>query len=543
MAGRSQRTGEEDIFEFLYLKWTTLASSFPLIAGALGPVSNLFSIVALVEKWKIVMKDGQFDHFYPDSAWTLALNAVSLVLGVLANASLLANFAGRVKYNLSQAISIGSFYFASVLLVAIIADQYRTYLSMVEQGVEVQFSQGYWSAVITSVLYFACGFVLTLNEIGHLRGYYPANFILTSAQRSLMIQILCITIWLAGGGGVFSRLESYTYGDAVYYCDVTILTIGLGDLHPTRDLSRAILLPYALIGVLILGLVVSNIGTLVISSSQQMLALSRVERLRVRQLKRWDSDATRRTNEDSFNVMRKIHHLAKRRELWTVLGVRVVCFCIFWLVGALVFSKLEGWTYFDSVYFCSLCLLTVGYGDFVPTTPGAKSFFVLWSLMAVPLVTILISSLCETIIGTVVRVTDALGDLTLKNVSSPSSKDVSQVILRKMTTDLELRTRSQPQPDRRYRPRPLNEVDRDNNEVDKALVLINAIQGILTDLHANRTKKYSYEEWNRLAHALDMQFDWLGADSPIRFPVDEPALLLRLYWNSLKVHLSSKRMA
>ncbi|KAK9236387.1 hypothetical protein V1525DRAFT_427106 [Lipomyces kononenkoae] len=512
------------------------------MAGSLGPVSNLFSIVALAEPWKVVLQDGQILYFYEDSAWTLALNAVSLVLGVLANVSLLANFAGRVKYNLSQAISIGSFYVASVLLLAIIGAEYRTYLSMVGQGDDVQFSQGYWSAVITAVLYFLCGFVLTVNEIGHLRGYYPASFILTSSQRSLMIQILCIIVWLAGGGGVFARLQSYSYGDAVYYCDVTILTIGLGDLHPTRDLSRAIVLPYGLIGVLVLGLVVSNIGNLVISSSRERLALSRVERLRVRQLKRCDSDVTGRTNEDSFNLMREIHHSAKRIELWTLLAVRVVFFCIFWLVGALVFSRLEGWTYFDSVYFCSLCLLTIGYGDFVPTSPGSKSFFVLWSLMAVPLVTILISSLCETIIGSVVHLTNKLGDLTLKNISVPSTSDVSLVILRKMTNDLESRARSRPPPVLGTRTRILNDIDNDNNEVDKALLLINAIQGILVDLHAHRNKKYSYEEWNKLAHALDTQFDWLGADSPIRFPVDEPALLLRLYWNSLKEHLRNRRI-
>ncbi|KAK9371963.1 uncharacterized protein V1513DRAFT_460976 [Lipomyces chichibuensis] len=518
-----------------------MASSFPLTAGALGPVSNLFSIVALAEPWVAELDNGVFDHFHPDSRWTLALNAVSLVFGVLANASLLANFTGRVSYNLSQAISIGSFYFASILLLSIIGTTYRVYLSMIDRGLEVEFSQGYWSAVITAVLYFLCGLVLTSNEIGHLRGFYPASFILTSSQRSLMLQILCIIVWLAGGGGVFARIQEYSYGDAIYYCDVTILTIGLGDLHPTRDLGRAIVLPYALVGILILGLVVANFRSLVISSSREMRSLSRVDQLRRRNLKRQDSEVS---NEASFHLMRKIHRSAKTRDMWTVLAVSVVLFSIFLLIGALVFAKLEGWTYFHGIYFCSLSLLTVGYGDFVPSKPGTKSFFVLWSLIAVPLMTILISSMCDTIIASVVYLTTKLGDLTLKNVSSTSTSDLSRVVLRRMTTDLESRGRYQPPSNSSAMTRTLNtndDLDRENKEVDRELMLINAIQGILIDLHVNRNKKYSYEEWNMLAQTLDTQFHWLGSDSPIRFPVDEPALLLRLYWNSLNEHLRNRR--
>ena len=34
---------------------------------------------------------------------------------------------------------------------------------------------------------------------------------------------------------------------------------------------------------------------------------------------------------------------------------------IFWLVGAAIFSQLEGWTYFDGLYFCMIFFLTIGY--------------------------------------------------------------------------------------------------------------------------------------------------------------------------------------
>ncbi|KAK9327139.1 hypothetical protein V1520DRAFT_394079 [Lipomyces starkeyi] len=538
VAVNSQEHADDDIFSSFYLEWYTLSSSCPLIAAALGPVSNLFSITALAEPWVIELNHGQFDRFHADRASTIALNAVSLAFGILANMFLLANFTGRVKYSLSQAISITSFFIASVLLLALVGNEHRVYSSLVRDG-DLQFSQGYWSAVITAVLYFLCGFVLTWNLVGHLRGYYPASFILTSSQRSLMLQILCIIIWLAGGGGLFAGIEDYSYGDAVYFCDVTILTIGFGDLQPTTDLSRALVLPYALIGIFILGFVVANVRSLVLVSSREQQSRNRVERLRVRNLRRVQLEGT---DEDSFNLMRKIHKSAKKRDILATLVVTTILFLIFWFFSALVFSKIEGWSYFIGFYFCTTSLLTIGYGQFVPSLPGSKAFFLLWSLLAVPLMTMLIVSMGNTVIATIMNLVQKLGDVILKNTSSNLTTEPSQ----QMTTDLESQ-----KPDEPLSNATNNEMqnidaydnrgnDPENEQIAKEVHLVNAMQGIVRDLHVNPRKKYSYEEWNMLAKTVDTQFNWLGTDSPIRFPVDEPPLFLRLYWNSLKDHLRNR---
>jgi potassium channel subfamily K len=47
---------------------------------------------------------------------------------------------------------------------------------------------------------------------------------------------------------------------------------------------------------------------------------------------------------------------------------------LFVLIGfqALAFSRLEGWKYFDGIYFSTQTTLTVGYGDLVPTTTWSK---------------------------------------------------------------------------------------------------------------------------------------------------------------------------
>lgn len=46
-----------------FVMWFLISSYFPLIAACLGPLSNMISIIALIEHWRVDVKTG---YYHPD---------------------------------------------------------------------------------------------------------------------------------------------------------------------------------------------------------------------------------------------------------------------------------------------------------------------------------------------------------------------------------------------------------------------------------------------------------------------------------------------
>lgn len=105
---------------------------------------------------------------------------------------------------------------------------------------------------------------------------------------------------------------------------------------------------------------------------------------------------------------------------------------VLWLVGAKIFQECEypyqGWTYFDGFYFAFTALTTVGYGDLTPVSNSAKAFFVFWSLLALPTMTVLISNAGDTIVKGVKDGTLLLGNVTILPGEHGFRKSTKQVL-------------------------------------------------------------------------------------------------------------------
>ncbi|KAH0407980.1 voltage-gated potassium channel, partial [Aureobasidium melanogenum] len=258
---------------------------------------------------------------------------------------------------------------------------------------------------------------------------------LTAAQRTLMLQTMSFFTYLLLGALVFSHIEKWEYLDAVYWADVTLLTVGLGDYAPQTHTGRSLFIPYAIGGIVILGLVVGSIRTLVLERGQKKISARMMEKKRLRavnsvgdgrqrirvsrfQTMRFVESYTNaaQKREQEFKAMRRVQDCAERDRKWVALAVSTTAAFTLWLVGAAIFHVAErdqGWTYFQTMYFTYECLLTVGYGDFTPTANSSKAFFILWSLLAVPTLTILISDMGDTVVQLFSNATEWIGSLTV----------------------------------------------------------------------------------------------------------------------------------
>ena len=61
--------------------------------------------------------------------------------------------------------------------------------------------------------------------------------------------------------------------------------------------------------------------------------------------------------------------------------ITILVFLVF--AGGFVYSNIEGWRYFDSVYYTVVTITTIGYGDFAPSTDLGKFFTIIFVFLGI----------------------------------------------------------------------------------------------------------------------------------------------------------------
>jgi potassium channel subfamily K, other eukaryote len=100
-------------------------------------------------------------------------------------------------------------------------------------------------------------------------------------------------------------------------------------------------------------------------------------------------------------MLRDIQDRVAQQQRWILLFASGTSWFVLWLLSAAIFKRTErdqNWSYFQALYFTFTSLMTIGYGDLYPASNAGKPLFVFWSLLAVPTITILISSMGDTIV-------------------------------------------------------------------------------------------------------------------------------------------------
>lgn len=548
-------------------RWWFASTACPLLAGTFGPIASGFNICALVYHWRQYIPPGgtqstseQAGLTLPDPPFLIALNVASLVCALVGNASLLLNMAQRVRFSIAQPITIAGFLLAGFLLIADLAalggsPHYAITRPEAIPNERHSLTGAFYYAIFAASIYVIIGGLLSVTVYGANKGHYRKEFQLTGPQRTLMLQTMSFVAYLLLGALIYSHIEGWEYLNAVYWADVTLLTVGLGEYSPSTPVGKGLLFPFAIGGILMVGLVVGSIRSLVLDRGKEKLSARIVERKRSKATRNVDerrqtirislfakadfstdpalSQAQRRKEE--FVAMRKVQDAGEQERRWFGLATSGAFVLVLWLAGAAIFQETEytqQWTYLQALYFSYTSLLTIGYGDYHPQSNSGKAFFVIWSLLAVPSLTILISNMGDTIVKWFSDITVSIAAITVLPEATgfragfaSVARDMSRWV-RKGLSDVRLPGFSSNTPNHQQIRRPptfhedkmrdrlterltahaTNEADDDDDDdnethsLEKDLrfyhyVLARESRKVQKDLGAKPDKRYSWEDW------------------------------------------------
>ncbi len=472
-----------------------------------------------------------------DPKWLIAVNSVSLVFALVANMTLLLNMAKRLSFAIAQPMTIIGFYLASFLLIALVAVASSS-VFRIPPPEEHALSQAYYYAIMAAAIYFIISSLMALTAFGAYKGHYDKEFQLTTSQRTLMLQTIGFMAYLLLGALVFSYVESWHFLDAVYWANFTLLTVGIGgDYVPKTHTGRSLLFPYAVGGLIMIGLVIGSIRALILEHGKQKMAARFMEVKREKAISSIDeemrtirlgtfeklkfshkglSESQRR--EQEFHVMRRIQALSHRKRRYIALVFSASAALLLWFLGALVFmysEKQQDFSYFVALYFAYTSLLTIGYGDLVLNSNSGKAFFVFWSLLAVPTLTILISNMGDTVIKEFKDFTIWIGSLTVlpddTDFSTALRVGIQRLKSGKFKEEKPHRKRPQGGAEERALDRLAKHIEKD--ELERAeeagehgdylerdihfyhFVLAKEVRQLMKDVEVLPPKEYSYDDW------------------------------------------------
>ncbi|XP_077227694.1 two-pore potassium channel 3-like isoform X2 [Tasmannia lanceolata] len=183
--------------------------------------------------------------------------------------------------------------------------------------------------------------------------------------------VLLLTIYLSLGVLIYSlncdnfeATETHPVVDALYFCIVTMCTIGYGDITPSTTATKLFSVTFVLVGFGFIDILLSGMVSYVLDLQENLL-LSTV--------KGRENDSS-----NSYFVDVKKGRMRIRMKVGLALGVVVLCIG----VGTCVMHFVEKLGWLDSFYLLVMLVTTVGYGDRAFKSLSGRVFASIWLLVS-----------------------------------------------------------------------------------------------------------------------------------------------------------------
>lgn len=168
----------------------------------------------------------------------------------------------------------------------------------------------------------------------------------------------------------FSGLETHPVVDALYFCIVTMCTIGYGDITPLTPFTKIFACFFVLVGFGFIDILLSAVVNHVLDLQERNI-LAGIPAYRYR----YQSHSNTTT---SFFIDVAKGRMRIRLKVALAMAAVVVCIGL----GTLVLYLVEGLSWVDSLYLSALSVTTVGYGDRAFSTFPGRLFAAVWLLFS-----------------------------------------------------------------------------------------------------------------------------------------------------------------
>lgn len=193
---------------------------------------------------------------------------------------------------------------------------------------------------------------------------YTSTSVVWQASIGLILYLAVGMIIYTWRESDFSGTTTYGFIDAIYFCIVTMCTIGYGDITPVTPVAKLFSCAFVLVGFGFIDILLSGMVNFILDR-QEALLLSAVT-------------AGPNDTAKTYLVDVKKGRMRIRSKVTLAFGVVIMCIG----VGTLVMHFLEDLGWLDSFYLSCMSVTTVGYGDHAFTTVAGRLFASVWLLIS-----------------------------------------------------------------------------------------------------------------------------------------------------------------
>lgn len=191
--------------------------------------------------------------------------------------------------------------------------------------------------------------------------------VFSNIHPSLRTVAMFLSIYLTVGTICFYAVRFQLQGektngivDALYFCVVTMTTVGYGDLVPNSVLAKLLACAFVFAGMAIIALILSKAADYLVEKQEVLL----VKALHIRQ------------KLGSNQIVKEVEINRVKYKCFLV----VIILLVLMLIGTSVLSLVEHKGFVDAFYCVCCTITTLGYGDHSFETEGGRIFAVFWIL-------------------------------------------------------------------------------------------------------------------------------------------------------------------